>query len=457
MEAAFPIGAAAPTAGAVIAASAPEAGGTGGFIDALVRSLSAAVEASPPVSSAPLQAPADVAGVPPSALPSPATVPGAAPTVMPPSEAPSPEVMEEASEAAGPARPRPTAFVASAPAEPVAPPETPAFEAAEPPREDLFLPEEPLPGEPPSAPSPPLHVDRPPLATKAMAEHAREERGEEVAAPSELPSNLLTVPPPSVAPQPAEPPSSAAPSPAGPALPVPPKQPTAERMMAIGLPEAREPGISPERPDVASPPDFRPPGTQATPDLDRSPSTPTTSPAQGSVPTLPPEPFLLQAPQRPTLAEPAAPVPAMAGPAPPPPARQVASVAVALAFSPGVSDGFSLALDPAELGRVEIRVQREGDSHSVRVTAERPETLALLQRDRQELDRGLADAGLRVDPAGISFSLDTPDQGGGGGLGGEAAPGHRGSAAGGGGARPPAPEREAPPTRVQRGLLDLNI
>ena len=66
-------------------------------------------------------------------------------------------------------------------------------------------------------------------------------------------------------------------------------------------------------------------------------------------------------------------------------------------FTPGTANGFQLALDPVELGRVEIRVQREGESHSVRVTAERPETLALLLRDRQELDRSLSDAGLRVE------------------------------------------------------------
>jgi flagellar hook-length control protein FliK len=102
-------------------------------------------------------------------------------------------------------------------------------------------------------------------------------------------------------------------------------------------------------------------------------------------------------------------------------------------------------------------VQREGDSHSVRVTAERPETLALLQRDRHELDRGLAEAGLRVDSAGIDFSLETPA--GSGSFGQEPGTGQRGDSRGhaGGTARLPAPEREAPPPRVLRSLLDLNI
>lgn len=186
---------------------------------------------------------------------------------------------------------------------------------------------------------------------------------------------------------------------------------------------------------------------------------PAVPPGQADVLALPPELAALQISQRPSIADAAPPASTQGGAAPPPSppaARQVASVAVALAFAPGPSNGFSLSLEPAALGRVEVRVQRDGDSHSVRVTAERPETLALLQRDRHELDRGLAEAGLRVDPAGISFSLDTPDQGA-GGFGGDSAPGHRGSSPGGA-ARLPVPEREAsPPPRVLRSLLDLNI
>ncbi|MDB5375662.1 MAG: hypothetical protein JWR00_108, partial [Rubritepida sp.] len=178
------------------------------------------------------------------------------------------------------------------------------------------------------------------------------------------------------------------------------------------------------------------------------------NPVQASTPTVPPELAGLHAAPRAGFVEAAAPATAP----PPSPARQVSSVAVALAFAPGGSNGFSLSLEPAELGRVEIHVQRDGDTHSVRVTAERPETLALLQRDRHELDRGLAEAGLRVDSAGIDFSLDTP-AGGGSGFGQEPGAGQRGDSRGhaGGTARLPVPEREAPPPRVLRSLLDLNI
>lgn len=156
----------------------------------------------------------------------------------------------------------------------------------------------------------------------------------------------------------------------------------------------------------------------------------------------------------------ATPIEATATPSAPPasPARQVSSVAVALAFAPGGSNGFRLSLEPVELGRVEIHVQRDGDTHSVRVTAERPETLALLQRDRHELDRGLAEAGLRVDSAGIDFSLDTPT-GGGDGFGRESGTGHRGDPRGssGGTASAALPRQEPVRPLASRSLLDLNI
>jgi hypothetical protein len=41
----------------------------------------------------------------------------------------------------------------------------------------------------------------------------------------------------------------------------------------------------------------------------------------------------------------------------------------------------------------------------VRILAERPETLALLERDRGELDRALAEAGVAVGEGGVSFAL----------------------------------------------------
>nr|WP_245185435.1 flagellar hook-length control protein FliK [Falsiroseomonas frigidaquae] len=73
------------------------------------------------------------------------------------------------------------------------------------------------------------------------------------------------------------------------------------------------------------------------------------------------------------------------------PARQVAPFAVALALGPDAS--LTLTLDPVELGRVEVAIDRSRGEAAIRITAERPETLALLQRDARELERALADAG----------------------------------------------------------------
>ena len=137
----------------------------------------------------------------------------------------------------------------------------------------------------------------------------------------------------------------------------------------------------------------------------------------------------------------------------PPPIRQLAPIAIALAFTPGAANGFNLTLDPVELGRVEIRVQREADGHSVRIMAERPETLALLQRDRHELDRSMADAGLRVVSDGIDFSLSNS----GSGRDGPRDEGAPQAARSRGGPDTVELKAEPSPARATRGLLDLHI
>lgn len=104
----------------------------------------------------------------------------------------------------------------------------------------------------------------------------------------------------------------------------------------------------------------------------------------------------------------APPPPAEARPAPVAwPARQVAPFAVSLAL--GGDDRISLTLDPAELGRVEVEIERRGAEQHISLRAERAETLALLQRDRGELERALASTGFGGDAEGraptLSFSL----------------------------------------------------
>ena len=69
-------------------------------------------------------------------------------------------------------------------------------------------------------------------------------------------------------------------------------------------------------------------------------------------------------------------------------------------------------LEPAALGRVEVRLDFSHDNRvSALIAADRPETLELLQRDSRALERGLQDAGLRLDPDALSFALRQEQRG----------------------------------------------
>ncbi|MBR0672970.1 flagellar hook-length control protein FliK [Neoroseomonas soli] len=104
------------------------------------------------------------------------------------------------------------------------------------------------------------------------------------------------------------------------------------------------------------------------------------------------------------------PSPLAAPPPPPgtapatPPLRQIASVVVAVAIGRGTAR-LSVTLEPVELGRVEVSVERSGETAHVQILAERPETLALLQRDQRELDRALTQAGIAPDGRSVSLGL----------------------------------------------------
>jgi flagellar hook-length control protein FliK len=73
---------------------------------------------------------------------------------------------------------------------------------------------------------------------------------------------------------------------------------------------------------------------------------------------------------------------------------------------------FDIRLDPPDLGRIEVRlkVDKQGQVSS-HLIADRPETLALLRRDGDGLERALQDAGLKTTGDGLQFSLR--DQSGG--------------------------------------------
>ena len=63
-------------------------------------------------------------------------------------------------------------------------------------------------------------------------------------------------------------------------------------------------------------------------------------------------------------------------------------------------------LEPAELGRVEVRLDfgHEGKMSAL-IATDRPDALDLLQRDARALERSLEQAGLRLDSGGLSFAL----------------------------------------------------
>jgi flagellar hook-length control protein FliK len=95
----------------------------------------------------------------------------------------------------------------------------------------------------------------------------------------------------------------------------------------------------------------------------------------------------------------------------------------------------SIKLHPAELGRIEVRLENASDG-TLRavISAERSETLDLLQRDARGLERALQEAGVKTDSGSLNFNLRGNGQGqgqqaegnGGGGRSG-AGDGQRGS------------------------------
>jgi flagellar hook-length control protein FliK len=103
----------------------------------------------------------------------------------------------------------------------------------------------------------------------------------------------------------------------------------------------------------------------------------------------------------------------MAKPAAP---AQSAAEQVSVYLSRAIQSGatrFSIQLQPADLGRVEVRldVARDGRVTAV-VTADRQDTLDMLQRDARGLERALLNAGLKADSNSLSFSLRDQDNNG---------------------------------------------
>ncbi len=89
----------------------------------------------------------------------------------------------------------------------------------------------------------------------------------------------------------------------------------------------------------------------------------------------------------------------------PQPDLNMLAIAVAAKSQAGAKQ-FDISLDPAELGKVEVRLTVDSAGNAqAHLVAERPETLQLLQRDSGTLSHALKDAGVQLGNNGLQFSL----------------------------------------------------
>jgi hypothetical protein len=113
-----------------------------------------------------------------------------------------------------------------------------------------------------------------------------------------------------------------------------------------------------------------------------------------------------------------APLAARAAGADRPPATKPVAAQLALHIGKAVKAGLTcveIALEPASLGRVEVRLDfgRDGSINALFV-AETPEALDALRADARTLERTLSEAGLKTDSGSLGFSLREQGAGTGG-------------------------------------------
>ena len=67
---------------------------------------------------------------------------------------------------------------------------------------------------------------------------------------------------------------------------------------------------------------------------------------------------------------------------------------------------FEIRLDPADLGRIDVRIDVDRDGQiTSHLRVEKPETLSMLRQDAPQLQRALDDAGFKSGDGGLQFSL----------------------------------------------------
>lgn len=91
------------------------------------------------------------------------------------------------------------------------------------------------------------------------------------------------------------------------------------------------------------------------------------------------------------------------------PATQLVSATIQKAAKAGEDTNIRLTLNPAELGRVEVKMSIDQDNISkIVLTAEKPETFMMLRRDADMLERALVDSGLDA-KSDLSFEMAKDD------------------------------------------------
>ncbi|MFP4312695.1 MAG: flagellar hook-length control protein FliK [Alphaproteobacteria bacterium] len=93
------------------------------------------------------------------------------------------------------------------------------------------------------------------------------------------------------------------------------------------------------------------------------------------------------------------------------PGTQIVAASIKKMAGSGETKNIRIQLDPPELGRVEIKMSFNKDKTVKAIlTAEKPETFMMMQRDVQLLERALQNAGIDADGSELSFELAQDDQ-----------------------------------------------
>jgi len=93
------------------------------------------------------------------------------------------------------------------------------------------------------------------------------------------------------------------------------------------------------------------------------------------------------------------------------PASEQVSVSLKQAAKTG-NNQIQIELNPASLGKIEVRLDFAHDGRiSAVISADRPDTLQLLNHDAKALEQSLRDAGLRADSGSLTFNLRGGDAG----------------------------------------------